>query len=137
MIHLRVPEQCLIPVTPEEVPGANVHVWVFRAFLDGRLVRLMLPVLIPQTPGVDTANAQGGNDDVDGELAPKIARGRRVCLHGRTFTVKGIVCRTTQTLGGRGTPAGAQLAKSRDRTLEAAESEHGRSALHQHSTQTA
>ena len=38
---------------------------------------LVLPVLDPQTVGVGAGNGYGGDDDVDGELAPEVCVGRR------------------------------------------------------------
>lgn len=53
----------LVTISPEEVLGADVLVWVLWALLKRWLVGLVLPVLGPQTPGVDAGNADGWDDD--------------------------------------------------------------------------
>jgi hypothetical protein len=53
----------LVSVSPEEVLGADVHERVFGALLERGHVGDVLPVVVPQTPGVDAGNAEGGNDD--------------------------------------------------------------------------
>lgn len=92
MVHLVVPEEglpyplvkliisieeneCsayLVPIPPEEVLGANVHVGVLDALLHRRLVALVLPMLVPESPGVDTGEDERRHRDVDCELAPEV-----------------------------------------------------------------
>lgn len=60
----------LVAVSPEEVLGPNVLVRVLNTFLERGLVRPVLPMLCPQTVGVDAAEDNGGDHNVDGEFAP-------------------------------------------------------------------
>ena len=53
----------LVTVTPEEVLGADVLVGELGLLLLRGLVGLVLPVLEPETVGVDTGDDDGGNDD--------------------------------------------------------------------------
>lgn len=53
----------LVTVTPEEVLGADVLVGVLGSLGLGRKVGLVLPVLNPQTVGVDTTEDDRGDDD--------------------------------------------------------------------------
>ena len=62
VVDLVIPEKCLVSIAPEEVLGADVHVRVLDALLDG-LVRLVLPVLAPEAPCVDASDDQAGDDD--------------------------------------------------------------------------
>lgn len=96
MIHLRVPEQSLskprqqahlyccsipreqhtylIPVSPKEVLRPDVLIRVLDDFIQRRIVLFVLPVLVPQAPGIDAGDDQGGDRDVDCEFAPEICR---------------------------------------------------------------
>ena len=57
----------LVSVTPEEVLGPDVLVRVLRELFAWGLVGLVLPVLVPEAPGVDTGDAEGGDDDTGGD----------------------------------------------------------------------
>lgn len=72
IIDLVVPEQCLVTVAPEIVLGPDVLVLILRALLKWWHVVPMLPMLIPQVPGICTGDEQARNDDVDGKPAPGI-----------------------------------------------------------------
>jgi hypothetical protein len=51
----------LVSISPEEVLGADVLEGVLDALLERGHVRDVLPVLGPQTPGVDAGDAEGRN----------------------------------------------------------------------------
>lgn len=53
----------LVTVTPEEVLGADVLVGVLGSLRLGGKVGLVLPVLEPQTVGVDTTEDDRGDDN--------------------------------------------------------------------------
>ena len=53
----------LVTVTPEEVLGADVLVRVLDALLEWWEVLPVLPMLIPQVIGVETAKGKDGDDD--------------------------------------------------------------------------
>jgi len=56
----------LVPIPPEEFLGPDVLVWVLDFLLERGLVRLVLPVLVPEAPGVDCGHAEAGDDDAEG-----------------------------------------------------------------------
>ena len=62
----------LIPITPRVRLTSDIHVRVLGLLFKRRFVGFVLPVLGPQAPGVDAGDAEGGDDDEDGELAPEI-----------------------------------------------------------------
>lgn len=86
----------LVSVSPKEVLGADVLEGVLDALLERGHVRDVLPVLGPQTPGVDAGDAEGGDHNavrgqvvrmtlryirregvlLDGELAPGVCKNR-------------------------------------------------------------
>jgi len=62
----------LITITPEEVLRPDILVRVLGLLLERRSVGHVLPVLDPQAVCVDGCNAQAGNHNVDGHLAPGV-----------------------------------------------------------------
>lgn len=91
VVDLVVPEDGLVTVTPEVVLGADVLVGVLGLLRLRGLVGLVLPVLEPQAVSVDTTEDDGGDDDVDGELAPEVTGGSGVVLDGSTLAVESVV----------------------------------------------
>jgi hypothetical protein len=63
VVDLVIPEKSLISVTPEEVPRSDVLVRVFDSLFQGRKVAPVLPMLVPQVPGVDAAEDQARDYD--------------------------------------------------------------------------
>lgn len=63
VVDLVIPEKSLISVTPEEVPRSDVLVWVFDSLFQGREVAPVLPMLVPEVPGVNAAKDQARDDD--------------------------------------------------------------------------
>lgn len=61
--QLRVIEKVtyLVAITPAEVPGADVLVGVLGALLQGRKMRPVLPMLVPELVGVGASEDEGGN----------------------------------------------------------------------------
>ena len=68
----------LVSVTPEEVLGPDVLVRVLRELFAWGLVGLVLPVLVPKAPGVDTGDAEGRDDDTGGDCEYLEGGGGRV-----------------------------------------------------------
>lgn len=62
----------LIPVPPKEFLRPDVLVRVLDLFLKRWVMLLVLPVLVPQAPGIHARHDQTGDHDVDGEFAPEI-----------------------------------------------------------------
>lgn len=68
----------LVTVSPEVVLRPDVLVRILDALLKRGLVGPMLPMLIPQPPGIDTTENERRNHNVDAEFAPEIcAKGSR------------------------------------------------------------
>lgn len=116
-----IPEQRLVAVAPREGLCADVHVSVLLAILDGRLVRLVLPVLVPSDPGVDGRNNERRNNNagilsavrpvatwvsvvlpnvLDGKLSPEVCREQVSVYSGRNIFVSANRVRLTRGLGG-------------------------------------
>lgn len=85
-----IPEEGFVTIAPEEVLGADVLIWVLWLLLDGGVMGDVLPVLSPEVVGVDGGDDQGGDDNVDRELAPKFGSLSSVVLGGCTFLDEGI-----------------------------------------------
>jgi len=86
IVDVVVPKEGLVSITPEVVLGTNVLVWVFGLLLSGDwIVCNVLPVLVPQVPGVDTGDNQGRNGDIEGEFAPKLSSFRSMMFD--SFTI--------------------------------------------------
>ena len=51
-----------VAVAPEEVLDANVLIRILGALLKRRHVRPVLPMLIPEIPGIDAGQNHGGRD---------------------------------------------------------------------------
>jgi len=62
----------LVTITPEKVLRPDVLVRVLDLLLKRRSVGNVLPVLGPQAVCVDGGDAQGGNHNVNGHLAPGV-----------------------------------------------------------------
>lgn len=63
-------QKSLVSVSPEEVLGADILVWVLRAFLQWLSVCPVLPMLVPEVVGVDTGNDQArDHSTVNGQLS--------------------------------------------------------------------
>lgn len=60
----------LVTVAPEEVLRPDVLICVLIALLNWRLVRLVLPVLDPETPCVDASDDDGRDHDTVSERQP-------------------------------------------------------------------
>lgn len=54
-------QQRLIAISPREILRPDVLVWVLDAFLQGREMLPVLPVLVPEIPGVDAAEDDAGD----------------------------------------------------------------------------
>lgn len=65
----------LISVTPKEVLCPDVHVRVLCLLVERRLMRLVLPMLVPQAPCVDGGKDECRNCDVDSQPPPEICEG--------------------------------------------------------------
>ena len=59
-------QQGLVTVAPGEVLGADVLVGVLNALLQGRHVGPVLPVLVPEVPGIHAGEQEGGTDGAAG-----------------------------------------------------------------------
>jgi hypothetical protein len=53
IINLVIPKQRLITISPKEIPGADVLVRILDAFFQWGHVFPVLPMLVPEVPGVD------------------------------------------------------------------------------------
>ena len=63
-------QESLVSVSPEEVLGADILVWVLRAFLQWLSVSPVFPMLVPEVVGVDTGNDQAwDHSTVNGQLS--------------------------------------------------------------------
>lgn len=77
----------LVTVSPEEVLGTNVLVWILGLVLKCWTVCNVLPVLVPKTPGVYTGN-DGGWDHHTARIV--------------SFVVRGCAARCSLRFGGHG-----------------------------------
>lgn len=66
IVDLVIPEHRLITIAPEEVLRSDVLIRVFDSLLQRRHVLPVLPMLIPQVPGVDASEDEAGDDDAVG-----------------------------------------------------------------------
>ena len=62
----------LVSITPEEVLCPDIHVRVLCLLVERRLMRLVLPMLVPQAPCVDGGKDQCRDCDVDSQPPPEI-----------------------------------------------------------------
>lgn len=51
----------------------------------------VLPVLVPETPGVDAGDEEGGDGDVEGHFAPEVCASERALVseHGDVGAIEG------------------------------------------------
>merc|ERR1712096_150567 len=91
VVDLGVPEEGLVTVSPEVVLGPDVLEGVLGLVLEGGAVRDVLPVLGPEPVGVDAGEDDGGDHDVDGELAPGARSVSSVLLDSGPLAVESVV----------------------------------------------
>jgi hypothetical protein len=124
IIHLIIPKQRLIPITPEEVLGPNILIRVLDSLLQRRQMLPMLPMLVPEVLGVDGAEDQAGDDDAGGmvsgcshtagrrlrervgagildrQLPPQPGCSSGMSFDSSSFAVEGVVGRASEFLAG-------------------------------------
>jgi hypothetical protein len=70
VVDLVIPEKCLVSIAPEEVFCSNVLVGVFDSLFQRWKVAPVLPMLVPQVPGVDAAEYEAwDNNAVKGSVS--------------------------------------------------------------------
>jgi hypothetical protein len=65
IIHRIIPKQRLITITPKEVLRPDILIRVLDSLLQRREMRPVFPMFLPEIPGVDGAEDQGGDYHVD------------------------------------------------------------------------
>jgi hypothetical protein len=65
IVHLVVPKQSLVAVTPRKCLVPDVQVFVLRSLLWWGTVLLMFPVLVPKDVGIGSRDEEGRDSNVD------------------------------------------------------------------------
>jgi len=100
VIDLVVPEEGLVPISPEEVLRSDVLVWIFDSLLQWGEMAPVLPMLVPQIPCIDAAENEAWDDNVEGQSAPEITSSCSMSFHSRSFPIEGIVLWSDKLLSG-------------------------------------
>lgn len=72
IVHLVVPEQSLVAITPGKGLAPDVQVLVLWSFGGRWAVGFVLPMLVPQSVGVGAGNEERGESNVKGQLPPEL-----------------------------------------------------------------
>ena len=70
----------LIPIPPKEILRPNIHKRILDPVLN-ILMRLVLPVLLPQAPRVDGGDDEGGDRHINTKLPPEICASEALAKH--------------------------------------------------------
>ena len=71
IVHLVIPKQSLVAVTPRKGFVPDVQIFVLRSLLRRGTVLLMFPVLVPKDVGVGSGDEEGRDGNEDGEFTPQ------------------------------------------------------------------
>lgn len=71
IVHLVIPKQGLVAVTPRKGLVPDVQVFVLRSLLWRGTVFLMFPVLVPKDIGIGSRDEKGRDGNVDRQFTPQ------------------------------------------------------------------
>ena len=71
IVHLVIPKQSLVAVTPRKGLVPDVQIFVLRSLGRRGTVLLMFPVLVPKDVGVGSGDEEGRDGNEDGEFTPQ------------------------------------------------------------------